>query len=66
MNSNLFHNIINALIAVLAAMATMDWTIFFTPETATAIVGGLSALKLIINVVRDGFAGLVKEQPPVK
>jgi hypothetical protein len=30
------------------------------------IVGALASAKTVMNVVRDGFAGLVKEQPPVQ
>lgn len=65
MNSNLAHNIINVLMILIPALAEFDWTPFFSMETSLKIVGGLGLLKLLINVVRDGFTGLTKEQPPV-
>lgn len=81
MNSNLFHNILNVAIAGLAAataflLATgctalptgavecsQSW---INPTYTTVAVAALSALKTAINVVRDGFSGLFKAQPPVK
>jgi len=36
------------------------------PEIAVAVASGAATLKLVINVLRDGVTGLVKEQPPVK
>jgi len=79
-NSNLFHNILNVATIVLAAataglLATgcveldpgkLDCSASWVSPTitgyATMAVGGL---KLAINVVRDGLAGLFKQQPPV-
>lgn len=66
MNTNMLHNVINILIIVISAMGAMDWTEFVDPETAAGIVGALSALKLVMNMLRDGFTGLVKVQPPVE
>jgi len=66
MNTNLIHNIINIVIAVVAAFAVFDWSVFFDAETAAGIVGGLSALKIVMNLVRDGLTGLWKTQPPVQ
>jgi flagellar motor component MotA len=65
MNTNMIHNILNALIAIIAALAALDWHSFLNPATAAAIVAGLSGAKILMNVVRDGFAGLFKVQPPV-
>ena len=65
MNSNLAHNLLNVLILIVSAMAMMDWTAFFEPGTAAAIVAGMTALKLVMNMIRDGVTGMVKEQPPV-
>lgn len=65
MNTNLMHNIINITISLVAALTLFDWTAFFDPQTAMMIVGALSMIKLVINVIRDGVTGLVKEQPPV-
>lgn len=82
MNSNLFHNILNVAMiliagatAVLTAMGCVTLptgdlectdTMFLSPVTATAIVTGLGIVKMLVNVARDGFAGLAKKQPPVE
>jgi hypothetical protein len=81
MNSNLFHNIANVLIVLLsgltaALLATGCVTLangnldcsasWISPVWTTAIVTGLSILKVIVNLTRDGFSGLFKQQPPVK
>jgi flagellar motor component MotA len=65
MNTNMIHNILNALIAIIAALAALDWHAFLSPATAAAIVAGLSGAKILMNVIRDGFTGLFKVQPPV-
>lgn len=65
MNSNFAHNLLNGLMVLIPALEVFDWTPFFSMETSLKIVGGLGLLKLLINVVRDGFTGLTKEQPPV-
>jgi hypothetical protein len=65
MNTNALHNVINIAIALLGALEFFDWTAFFEPKTALVVVGCLGLLKIMINVVRDGVTGLVKEQPPV-
>jgi hypothetical protein len=64
--SNAAHNIINCAIALLGALEFYDWQIFFTPESAVKVAGALALSKIIINVVRDGFTGLMAEQPPVQ
>jgi len=66
MNTNAIHNMLNILIAAIAAIATFDFAAFLPPEVATPIVGGLAALKLVMNALRDGLTGLVKTQPPVQ
>jgi hypothetical protein len=66
MNTNALHNVINVLMILLPALAEFDWTPFFSVETSLKIVGALGLLKLLINVFRDGFTGLAKEQPPVQ
>lgn len=81
MNSNLFHNIANVLIAlgglVTAILLATGCTTLPTgalecsqssisPTITAAIVTGLSVLKLGVNVVRDGVGGLTKPQPPVE
>lgn len=71
MNSNLFHNILNLLQLVVAALVGYDYTqLGVSTETALLIVAGMTfvanALKMVINITRDGVTGLVKAQPPVK
>lgn len=80
MNTNLIHNILNVLIAVSAAgtaalVATgcvevgvaLDcsgsWLSPAWTATGTAVMG---VVKTGINILRDGFFGLFKTQPPVK
>lgn len=66
MNTNLIHNIINIAIAVIAALSVPEVGNLLPPDWALWSVGALSTAKMIMNVVRDGLTGLVKEQPPVK
>lgn len=65
-NTNTLHNIINVLMVLVPALEQFDWTPFFDDQTALKIVGMLGLFKIIVNVWRDGPAGLVKTQPPVK
>lgn len=80
MNTNLFHNLANAAIIILAAVTagllatgctTLDTGMlecsqsFISPTLAAWIITGLGVLKVIVNVLRDGFSGLTKPQPPV-
>lgn len=81
MNSNLFHNVANIGIAVVAGatafMLATGCTALPTgsiecsqswvdPTWSVGIVTGLALLKSTVNVVRDGFSGLFKKQPPVE
>lgn len=81
MNSNLFHNAANILSLLLAAgtavlMASgcvslptgaFDCTgSWINPAYTTGAIAALQAIKLIVNIVRDGLSGLAKQQPPVK
>ncbi len=66
MNTNAIHNLMNIAIAVVAALAAFNWEVLFSQSTALVIVGILASAKSVINVLRDGFAGLVKPQPPVE
>lgn len=79
-NSNLIHNVLNVAIALLSAITAFligtgcttlatgaiecsgSW---INPTWTTAIVAVLGVAKTLINVFRDGFAGLTKPQPPV-
>lgn len=65
MNTNLLHNILNLSIAILAALVGFDWTGLVSAPAALQIVTVLTALKLVINALRDGLSGMVKPQPPV-
>lgn len=68
-NANAVHNILNAIITVLAsgALTGIDWTLFGIDDaTALKIVGVLSFLKLVMNAYRDGVKGMVAPQPPVE
>lgn len=65
LNTNAVHNVMNVAIAFLVAMIGFDWTVLFSTTTAATIAGILATIKVIMNVVRDGLAGLIKPQPPV-
>lgn len=66
MNTNFLHNVLNILIVLVPALATFDWTAFFSPEVSLKIVGALGLIKLSINAYRDGVSGMAAPQPPVK
>lgn len=80
MNSNLFHNIANILMIVLAAVsagliATGCTALptgvlecsqsFIDVKYTTIAIMALGVLKMVVNVLRDGLTGLTKPQPPV-
>jgi hypothetical protein len=80
-NSNLFHNILNVLIALISLMTAVMVAIGCTttlsgglecsksiidPAYTSIAVAILGGLKTVINITRDGFGGLFKTQPPVK
>jgi ABC-type amino acid transport system permease subunit len=66
-NTNLIHNILNILMIVVAGLAGFDFVgLGLDPILAGKIVAGLGTAKMIINVIRDGFSGLTKQQPPVQ
>jgi hypothetical protein len=66
MNTNLLHNLLNIAIALVAVLSLPEVTALLPPEIALVIVGAAATAKTVINVLRDGLTGLVKEQPPVK
>lgn len=69
LNTNALHNAINILITVICggALAGFDWTAFgVSDHTALQISGSLALLKIIINAVRDGPAGMVAPPPPAE
>lgn len=80
MNSNLVHNILNILIAVMglltAVMVATGCTSLPTgalecsqswvsPTYTSIAVAVMGGLKSVINIARDGFGGLFAVQPPV-
>jgi hypothetical protein len=65
-NTNTLHNLLNIAIAAIAALSAFNWEVLFSQSTALMIVGGLASIKGVINVLRDGFSGLTKPQPPVE
>jgi len=66
MSSNLFHNILNIAIAIVAILSLPEVVAVLPPDVGLALVGIVGVLKTIINIARDGFSGLFKEQPPVR
>lgn len=69
LNTNALHNLLNTLIAIICggALAGFDWTAFgVTDHQALQISGSLALLKIIINAVRDGPAGMVAPPPPAE
>lgn len=81
MNSNLFHNLANVASLLLAlGTATLLWsgctiavtgsfdcsTSFINPAYTTGAIAALQAIKMAVNIARDGLSGLTKRQPPVK
>lgn len=66
MNSNFLHNILNIAIALVAILSLPEVVAILPAEYGVVIAGVLAALKTVINIARDGFGGLFKEQPPVR
>lgn len=67
MNTNLLHNILNIAMIVVAGLAGFDYVgMGLDPVMAGKIVAALGAVKMVINVLRDGITGLTKPQPPVQ
>ncbi len=67
LNTNLIHNILNIAMVVVAGLAGFDFAgLGIDAGLAAKIVAALGTAKVIINVLRDGLAGLVKNQPPVQ
>ncbi|NTG86224.1 hypothetical protein G6L15_08700 [Agrobacterium rhizogenes] len=80
-NSNLVHNVINVVIilvaAITAGLSAWGCTTLPTgaidcsastipPQYSGALIALLGVLKMVINITRDGLAGLSKPQPPVE
>ena len=80
LNTNTLHNVMNVVIALLAAMtafliATGCTTSaagalecsqsWINPAYTTGAIAVLGGLKTVVNIWRDGLGGLIKPQPPV-
>lgn len=65
-NTNLIHNILNIAIALVAALSVPEIANVLPPEWGVTIAGFLATAKVVLNVIRDGLTGLVKNQPPVQ
>lgn len=81
MNSNLFHNLVNIatlLIAMVTAILVATGCVegpdgslscegsFIPVEWTTWLIAALMAIKMLVNIARDGLSGLTKKQPPVQ
>lgn len=67
MNTNMIHNVLNVAMIVVAGLAGFDYVgLGLDPVLAGKIVATLGAVKMVINVLRDGVTGLTKPQPPVQ
>jgi hypothetical protein len=71
MNANRFHAILNYIGIIVGILALQDYTQFgITAPVAVQLVAGFvlldKILKVTINIVRDGFTGQFKVQPPVE
>lgn len=66
-NTNTLHNVLNITAAALATLEYVDFNPFFDdPKMTAMVVSGILITKIIVNVFRDGLAGLVANQPPVE
>jgi len=81
LNTNTIHNVLNILmmlsalvIAILLATGCTQDAVsgllecsksVISPSVTAYAIAGLGALKILINIGRDGVTGLVKPQPPV-
>lgn len=66
MNTNLIHNILNFLLAIVGGLMAFDFSAIVSASTAGTIIAILSGAKLVMNALRDGLAGMAKAQPPVQ
>lgn len=78
LNTNMIHNILNALLVALGAALLQSGCVADTvtgaldcskswidPRYTTWAITLVGFLKIAMNVVRDGFFGLFSKQPPV-
>jgi hypothetical protein len=79
-NTNTLHNVLNVVMAATAAgtafliasgcTTAVTGTIecsqsWINPAYTAGAIAVLGGLKIVVNIARDGFAGLIKPQPPV-
>ena len=80
LNTNTLHNLINIMITLsalviailLATGCTQDALgnlecskSALSPSLTAYMIAGLGAMKILVNIGRDGITGLIKPQPPV-
>jgi len=65
-NTNTLHNFLNVTISIVGAVAMFDLTPFMDADLAIKITAGAAVAKLLINGIRDGIDGMIKQQPAVK
>lgn len=65
-NTNTLHNFLNITISIVGAVAMFDLTPFMDADLAIKITAGAAVAKLLINGIRDGIVGMIKQQPAVK
>jgi len=65
-NTNTLHNFLNITISIVGAVAMFDLTPFMDADLAIKITAGAAVAKLLINGIRDGIDGMIKQQPAVK
>ena len=66
MNTNLIHNILNFLLALVGGLMAFDFSAIVSAPMAGTIIAVLSGAKLLMNAIRDGLGGMAKSQPPVQ
>lgn len=78
-NTNTIHNVLNVAIILLVALliasgctqdtvsGAIECSKSWIPASITVwLIGTAAALKVAMNLVRDGLTGLTKPQPPVQ
>jgi TRAP-type C4-dicarboxylate transport system permease small subunit len=81
LNTNALHNMLNIvislsglLVAILLASGCTQLATgalecsqsSISPKITGYAIAGLGALKVLVNIGRDGLSGLIKPQPPVQ
>ena len=78
MNTNAIHNFLNIAIAMASAALIASGCVttaaggfdcaasWIDPKLVSYAIMAMAALKFLMNIFRDGIAGLWKPQPPVE